>query len=302
MTQRLSAKSYFIANIKLILPAAIFLIAGLIAVPVLVVYLVTHSETQESLNPSYYLLSSSDIRITANEGTEISGWWIPGEEGSAGIVLAPGYGMSRSEALSLAAALHDKGFNILIFGQRGSSASSEKSSTLGLKEKEDMLLAVQFLQSRPESDRSRVGIWGVDIGAYSALQAAISVPEVRAIAADSVYESILDFLDIRIEEELNLDNGLLQFGCRQVFRLLHIPSGSLGSLKLPVEQLPDRPYLFITGENRKRLGQLAATLYEKLPSKKEIVSLKTSRVRLTKGNESKEYDSEVADFFQQYLQ
>ena len=115
MAQRVSAKAYLLSGIKIILPAAVILIAGIIAVPSVLVYLVTHPDSQEPTNPSYYLLTSADVRIPADDGTDISGWWIPGEESAPGIVLATGYGMSRSGALSLATELHKRGFSSRIF-------------------------------------------------------------------------------------------------------------------------------------------------------------------------------------------
>jgi pimeloyl-ACP methyl ester carboxylesterase len=286
-----------------ILPAAIILGLGILAIPCLLVYKVSiFRMSQETLDPSLHLLEFSDVRIISRDGNEIHGWWIPGVAGFAGIVLAPGFGMNRSDALSLATVLHKEGFSILVYGQRGSSASSEKASTLGLKEDKDMLSILQFIQERPEIDPSRIGIWGVDVGAYSALQAAATEPEVRAIAADSVYESISNFLDIRIDEEFHLENRLLQFGCEQVYRLFYITSGSLSDKGIPVEKLVDRSLLFITGENRKKLGFLTTALYEKLPSEKEIISFKTSRVHLMKEEDFQGYDRRVADFFLQNLQ
>jgi hypothetical protein len=286
-----------------ILPAAIILGLGILATPCLLVYKVSKFRmSQETLDPSFHFLEFSDIRMTSPDGNEIHGWWIPGMEGFAGIVLAPGFGMNRSDALSLATVLHKEGFNILIYGQRGSSASSEKSSSFGLKEEKDMLSILQFIQKRPEIDPSSIGIWGVDVGAYSALQAAAAVLEVRAIAADNVFESISNFVDIRIDEEFDLENRFLQFGCRQIYRLFYITSGSLSDEGIPVEKLVDRSLLFITGENRKKLGYLTTALYEKLSSEKEIISFKTSRVHLMKEEEFQGYDRRVADFFLQNLQ
>jgi len=303
MTQRPPVKIRVINSIMKILYAAIILGIGVLAFPCLLVYKVCRPGTaQEPLNPSYHLLESSDFRATSQDGNDISGWWIPGVEGAAGIVLAPGFGMNRSDALSLATVLHKEGFNILIYGQRGSSASSEKSSTLGLEEEKDMLTVLEFIRERPESDPTRIGIWGVDVGAYSALQAAASVPEVRAIAADNVFESVLNYLDVRIDEEFDLDNRLLQFGCRQIYRLFHATSGSLDTQKIPVGKFIDRSLLFITGENRKKLGQLTTTLYKKLSSKKEMISFETSRIHLMKLKDFQGYDRQVADFFVQNLQ
>ena len=63
-----------------------------------------------------------------------------------------------------------------------------------------MLQAVQFLQSRPKAT-ARVGIWGVDVGAFAALKTAAACVEVRAIVADGAFESIADFIGYRIAED-----------------------------------------------------------------------------------------------------
>ena len=301
--KRLAAKVRIITIVKILIPIVLIVGVGILAAPAVFFYKISHpGPFEEPLNPSYYLLDSSDIRATSNDGTEINGWWITGKEGAAGIVLSPGYGMSRSDVLSLAAALHAKGFNVLIYGQRGSSASTRKTSTLGLKESEDMLTAVHFVQERPESDRMRIGIWGVDVGAYSAILAAASVPEVRAIAADSVFESAYDFLDVKLDEEYGLNYRMLQSGCGLILKLICVGMGCPRGGELPVEVLSDRALLFITGENRLKLGRLTTALCNRLPSKKEIISFKTSRVHMMKGKEFPDYDSRVTDFFLQNLQ
>lgn len=299
MTKRLFSKGRII---KVILPAALILCICILAVPIVFFYKVSHVvPTAEPLNPSYYLLKSSDFRATSKDGTEIKGWWIAGDQGAAGIVLCHGYGMNRSDVLSLAAALHAKGFNILVFGQGGSSAPTRKTSTFGLKESGDMLTAIQFVLRSPECDSTRIGIWGVDVGAYSALRAPASVSGVRAIAADSPFDSPYDFMDLLIEEEYGLNNRMLQFGCRQILKLICIGTASPGGEQIPVESLSDCALLFITGENRNKLGRLTTTLYDRLPSKKEIITFETSRIHMMKGKEFQDYDSHVTDFFVQNL-
>ena len=152
MKQGMPAKVRIINLAKIVLPTAVILGIFILAVPIVVFYKVSQpGPSEEPLDPSYYLLESSDIRATSKDGSEINGCWITGQEGAAGIVLSPGYGMSRSDVLSLATALHEKGFNILIYGQRGSGAYPRKISTFGFKESEDILTAIQFVQSRPES-------------------------------------------------------------------------------------------------------------------------------------------------------
>jgi len=220
-----------------------------------------------------------------------------GLKGAPGIILAPGYGMSRSDPLSLAAALHEKGFNLLIYDQRGSGGAPRGASSLGVYETEDMLGAVQYMRDRPESDGRKIGIWGVDIGALAGLKAAGVSPEVRSIAADSVFQYPSDFLSYRIEEDFGVNNRLLQLGCYQIFRLVHILGSVSSSAEIPMRQLSDRNILFIKGENRRRLGYLTTRIYDALKPQKELISFKTARIHLMSGEDLKSYDRQVANFF-----
>jgi pimeloyl-ACP methyl ester carboxylesterase len=282
----------------LILPAFAILITGLIGILVFLVYKISYPEAAaENVNPSHYLLPSLDVVISSGNHDEIPAWWIPGLKGAPGVILVPGYGMSRADVLSLAVPLHDNKFNVLIYDQRGNGADPRGSSTLGLYEGADMQEAVKFLQSRPESNPQRIGIWGVDIGALAALKAAAASPQIRAIAADSPFRSPSEFLSCRIDEDFGLNNRILQFGCYQIFRLFHIMGSLSGNDAIPLQALSDRSILFIKGENRKELGNLTTDIYESIRPRKELISFKVARVRMMSGEDLRTYDRQVANFF-----
>ncbi len=287
----------------LVLPALAILFVGIVLILGILVYKISYpAAVPESVNPSHYLLPSLDVSIPAAKGDDIPAWWIPGLKGAPGIILAPGYGMCRSDALSLAVLLHEYGFNLLIYDQRGSGDSPRGASSLGLNESADMVSAIQFLQGRPESNLKRIGIWGVDIGALAGLRAARDFTEVRAIVADSVFQSPSDFMSDRIEEDFGLDNRFLQFGCYQLFKLIHISGILSGNQALPIQALTDRSILFIKGENRRRLGRLTTSIYNSIKPQKEMISFKTSSVHAMSGEDLKSYDRQVANFFHLNLQ
>jgi pimeloyl-ACP methyl ester carboxylesterase len=302
MKRRLPAKVRIVRSLKKILLTVLILTVVLVAIPGFVFYKVTRpGMAEETLDPSYYLLKFSGVRVQADDGREIGGWWIAGKMGAPGIVLSPGFGMSRSDVLSLANALHAEGFNILVYVQRGSSSSTRKTSTFGLKESRDLIAVIRFAQGIPEIDSSRIGVWGVDVGAYAALAAAASFPEVRAVAADSVFASAYEFLDIRIGEEYGIRNRFLQLGCRQMLKLFCAATGYRGGAEVAFENLSGCSILLITGENRRELALLTSALYSRLPSKKEIMRFETSRVHMMKGKQFEDYDGQVTDFFLQNL-
>lgn len=298
MKQQAPAKVQIGKFFRTILPALVIIIVGACLILGFFVYKISYpGAVPESVNPSHYLLPSLDDLISSAKGDLIPAWWIPGLKGAPGIILAPGYGMSRSDALSLAAALHEKGFNLLIFDQRGSGGAPRGASGLGLTETEDMVGAVQYMRGRPESNREKMGIWGVDIGAVAALKAAGSFQEIRAIVADSAFKSPMDFLAYRIEVDFGISNRMLRFGCYQIFKLAHIPGSLAADTDIPLRKLADRSILFIKGENRRQLGYLTTEIYDTLKPQKELVSFKASRFHLMSGEDLKNYDRQVANFF-----
>jgi pimeloyl-ACP methyl ester carboxylesterase len=282
----------------MILPAVVILLLGAIAILGVLVYKISYPDmVQEAVSPSHYSLPSLDISIPAQDGKELPAWWIPGLKGAPGIILTPGYGMNRADALSLAAVLHERGFNLLAYDQRGNRATQRDASALGLNETEDMLHAIKFLQARPESDRTRLGIWGVDVGAYSALRAAAECKDVRAIVADGAYEFVADFLGYRISEDFGLDNRLVHLSAFLIFRLVHVMDKFPSNEGFPFQAISDRTILFIKGENRKGLADLTAAMYDKIQPQKEMISFKAARTHLMTGEDLKSYDRQVANFF-----
>src|SRR4029079_7833252 len=59
-----------------------------------------------------------------------------------------------------------------------------------------------------------VGIYGVELGAYSALKAARNEPLVKVLVLDSVMTSPNDLLSTAVSSCVGLDNGLVQTSSR----------------------------------------------------------------------------------------
>ncbi len=266
-------------------------------------YRITHAgAVPEVTNPSHYLLSSKDVSWGLKDSIDAYAWWIPGNKGAPGILLAPGMGLGRSHGLSLAAQLNRSGFNILVCDSRGNGALPQGASTLGVKEQEDLAAALNFMRSRPEVDPKRIGIWGTDVCAHAALAVAGSIPEVRAIAADSPYDTVGEFLAVRLRELLRVESRLAETACGTLFRLLNFLPESALTEGINTAAIADRGILFITGDNRKDMTGLTVPLFDRLQPRKEKINLTHSRVRLMTGEEMSNYDLQVADFFRLNLQ
>src|SRR5512136_2165241 len=106
MTRMVLAGARARSRTRILVSAAAALFACVFAFFAFLAYRLAHpAPVLEPVNPSNYLLTSKDVLWAAPDGAQISGWWIPGQNGAPGILLAPGHGMSRSDGLSLAALL-----------------------------------------------------------------------------------------------------------------------------------------------------------------------------------------------------
>ena len=125
--------------------------------------------------------------------------------------------------------------------------------------------------------------------------------QVRAIAADSPYDRIFDFLAVKMREELGSDNRLLALAMWQAFRLYMIDSKGSFNAQIPVESLSDRNILFIQGENRPEIAPLVTRLYSRLQPQKEMLFLPGARAHVMTAESLKDYNRHVANFFMSNL-
>src|SRR5271169_5127581 len=114
------------------------------------------------------------------------GWFFRGLKSAPTIVLCPAYESSRGELLTLASALQDQQYNVLVF-DFSAHGSAGGRSTLGLQEVAELRTAMDAVANRGDVDANRFGLWGVNLGAYVALAEATNDRRVRAVAAESAY-------------------------------------------------------------------------------------------------------------------
>jgi len=289
---------------RVILGAAVLLVpAALLAFFGFIVYQIKFPDpVPEDVGPSHYLLKFEEVAWTSPDGSEVTGWWIPGRAGAPAVVLAPGFGLSRSDGLSLAAALRKRGFHSLIYAAAGRSGEGATgASAIGRRATERMLSALDVVKSKAGVDSARTGIWGVDVGAHAAFETALERKEVRAIAADSPFDATGDFLRLRLESELGRTGSWIEYGCRQMVGWMEGMKRADFDEPLPLEALADRAVLVIKGENRGSMGQKAVEIFSRLRGEKELIELNRSRERLMSAESASAYDREVADFFSRSL-
>jgi pimeloyl-ACP methyl ester carboxylesterase len=136
-----------------------------------------------SISPADVGQAYEDVTLTTNDGLELSGWYIPSQNGAAVIALHA-YNGDRSGTIYHADLLADHGYGVLMIDLRAHGQSKGELFPLGWDADRDVYAALDYLQSRPELDPGRIGVLGLSIGAEVALQAASRDPRIQAVLAE----------------------------------------------------------------------------------------------------------------------
>ncbi len=146
-------------------------------------------------------LEYEDAAFQSTDGIGLKGWFLPsGKEGkSPAVVFVHGWMWNRMgniahqtpvedadvDFLPAAKALHDAGFNVLLFEVRrhGESEPGKGPISYGPVEARDYIGAVRYLRSRPDVDGERIGAIGCSMGGNIVMYGTPECQPIKAILA-----------------------------------------------------------------------------------------------------------------------
>ncbi len=190
------------------------------------------------------------VNFFASDGVELRGWWSPGDRTKPVIIFSHGLNRSRLELLDRAGEASRRGYGVLLFDLRNHGQSAQTYTTLGIEESKDICAASQTVRER--APRRQQVLWGVSMGASTAILGAKRCPAFRAIISDS---SFLSFRET-ISHHINLMH-LPSFPIANIivgltaYRMHMNPDD--GDVEAAVESLRNVPILFIAGGNDLRM-------------------------------------------------
>jgi pimeloyl-ACP methyl ester carboxylesterase len=209
-------------------------------------------------------LSTSDVEFTSIDGIHLRGWWSPGDASMPVIIFVHGLNRSRLELLERAAESNRRGYGVLLFDVRNHGESDKAKTTIGIFESRDVCAASKWVRNTA-GNRPQV-LWGVSMGASSAILGAKRCPGFAAIISDS---SFLSFRDT-IRHHLTLFFGLPPFPIANLvvaitaWRVGFDPDD--GDVEAAVREL-NIPILFIAGSADRRMPPaLAERLFNASPN------------------------------------
>ena len=173
---------------------AVVVLILFVVLPVGASFLITNSHfrfrERGPTTPEAVGLAVTDAQFTSSDGIPLRGWWNAGDESKPVIIFVHGLNRSRLELLERGAESSRRGYGVLLFDLRNHGESGRAYTTIGIYESRDVCAASKWVREKAGT-RPQI-LWGVSMGASSALLAAKQCPGFAAIVSDSSFLSFRD--------------------------------------------------------------------------------------------------------------
>jgi hypothetical protein len=199
-----------------------------------------------SLTPADYGYSWEDVTIKARAGGDFRGFFIPGTNGAT-IIMPPPLSSGRDGRLRQADMLLRHGYSVFTFESRRCAAMGPLS--LGYKEVEEVVDALDYLRSRPDVDPGRIGVYGFSSAGATAVMAAARLPDLRAVVAEGGYGNFAEeALGASASSDLqSLFQDVFSWAARLTYQLVTGLDINKLSPTDVIAQIEPRPVLLIYG-------------------------------------------------------
>ena len=224
------------------------------------------------------------------------GLFFPGLRFAPTIILCPAFESSGAEVLTLATALQDQQYNVLVFDFSGHGSVGGRS-TLGLQEVSELRAAMDGVSNRGDVDANRFGLWGENMGAYVSLAEAASDRRVRAVAAESPYGSPEDMVALQITRFGLGSVPFVTAMSRMIFERLNADLGKVAPLKTQLTKLSGVPQLYLESQEEPILAVWTSQLFQASSPPHELAVLQHGNYAGMPDDEKRNYENRIVSFF-----
>jgi pimeloyl-ACP methyl ester carboxylesterase len=274
-----------------------FALLGTAAISAYAVYrIITPEQSHSDIDLQTFPGHPEKLPYSVAGESQRDGWFFPGLKTAPSIILCPGYQSSRGELLTLASALQDHQYNVMLIDFSG-QGSSGGQSTLGFKEVAELRAAMDAVANRGDVDADHFGIWGANIGAYVALSEAVSDRRVRAVALESPYGHPKDMVGLLVNRmglgSLPLVTKMSQTG----FGWMNSIYRNVPPLKLRVQKLSGVAQLYMESPDDSALASNTRELFQVSPPPHELADLAHGNYAGMMDEEKHGYENRIVSFF-----
>ena len=191
------------------------------------------------------------VEFMSSDGIPLKGWWSSGNDEQPAVIFSHGLNRSRLEMLERAAEASKRGFGVLLFDLRNHGESGSAYTTLGIHESRDVCAASDVVQEKAPG-RPKF-LWGVSLGASTALLAVKQCGGFSGVVSDSAFVSFRD----TVRHHFSLYFGLPSFPIANMiialtgWRMGMDPDD--GDVEAAVQSFGNVPLLVIAGGRDRRM-------------------------------------------------
>jgi pimeloyl-ACP methyl ester carboxylesterase len=219
------------------------------------------------------------------------------------------YGGDRSLLLNLGMKISEAtNYTILWPDLRGHALNPPiKWTSFGSREGDDLLAALDFLRSLKGDRQNKligglVGVYGVELGAYAALRAAVNDSSISVLALDSVPRNQNEMVESAVRNEFSVNTNALVLPARFATRLYFFRQYDNKSSCNMADALGDRRVLLLAGEDDGYLRESTKSLTPCFPNPANLetrtdLPLSGFTLPSATGEQGEGYDRPVIDFF-----
>jgi fermentation-respiration switch protein FrsA (DUF1100 family) len=256
-------------------------------------------------NPSDYGLQFENVTVTTEDGYQLKGWYVPGENGAT-VIAQHGSPGPMPDSLYEAALLNDQGYNVLLSSFRAHGESDGDMISFGYHETKDIAAWYDYLLSRDDVDPDRIGIFGESMGGGVAILSAAENEGLKAVATASAFALTSETIETFIAHEQPgvptwavpiLANAIV-FWAEQEW---DFPAESVDTQPV-VGQISPRPILIMHGGADDKVGPGdGQKLYDAAVEPKELWFVEEAGHVNFEEFVPKEYEQRLIAFFDKYL-
>jgi pimeloyl-ACP methyl ester carboxylesterase len=255
----------------------------------------------------------TDESWTTQDGGKSRGWLLKGAEGAPAVVLLHRYGGDRSWLFNLGVKINETtNFTILWPDLRGHGERPlVKWTSLGAHESDDLLAAFQFLRTLQSENKKKLvgdmfGVYGVELGAYTALKAASREAAIKVLVLDSVSASPDALLNTAVSNCIGIDNSFVQYLSRTAMKAYLLGGYESWSACEIARTVRETRVLLLSGNDAGHLKDETALLRNcfQVPGNLETrtdLPLSGFSLPSATGEQGEAYDRIVIDFFDRNL-
>lgn len=301
---------------KSLLPILLLLVAALVLAMGFIVQGITRPTRQPYLvtPQSFSAISGSALKVkdetwTNRDGTQARGWMLRGSEGAPAVIFLHRYGGDRSWLFNLGIKLNEtSNFTILWVDLRGHGMNPQVEwSSFGNFEEADLLDALAFIRTVKSAGQNslvgqRIGVYGVELGAYTALRAASQDPTIKVLVLDSVPGSADALVNSAVNSELGVSAAVVLSLARLGVRGYFFGNYANKTSCEVAAALKTQQALLLAGADDGPLRESTSALKPCFPNQDNL-KMKTDlpltgfTVSSATGEQGEAYDRPVIDFF-----